>query len=400
VCVRRRGEFSRLGFVFERFFFFRRMEISETVKDVSYFIIKCKANTSLSYSLKHGLWAVPVRKTPPQPYDILNERFEKDEVILIVSVGGSKRYQGYAIMEDKVPKTDITFDGLANEVSLDCRLSPTFKIKWIVSYPNLSEGLLFEETEHLVNPIKNCLVNKSRNFDELPPEIGSELCELIRLDSISTTSRLLEYSHKMQNKIKKPTPYHEANPPVQSTDHASKELYPPKFNTDCLAKIFSGQLSLVKQSIQQELILTPSFTEFLTSPDPVGIQIVGVVSPQISQILCSETPLVFLSGYTIMKTREKHQDISVSDYYRIQNLLDYGEAIKEGRPQYSRHIVFFYPEREYYLSVVIKSTQNGDSIFIQTFFHSALRELERTRKRGQVIRTLQDPNYPLGMNNT
>lgn len=52
-------------------------------------------------------------------------------MILIVSVNGTKQYQGFARMKEDVPIPQQNFDGLANDVPIQSRLSEPFKIDWI-----------------------------------------------------------------------------------------------------------------------------------------------------------------------------------------------------------------------------------------------------------------------------
>jgi hypothetical protein len=41
-----------------------------------------------------------------------------------------------------------------------------------------------------------------------------------------------------------------------------------------------------------------------------------------------------------MKEAKKHTDIACADYTIVQQILDCGEAIKEGRKQYNRRILY------------------------------------------------------------
>jgi hypothetical protein len=85
-------------------------------------------------------------RQPPQPYEDFNSAFEvsscsvslssqEGEVILIGSVGGSKRFQGYAVMKEKVAvaqegaTTSIKKEG-GNEMAMTL----PFRIEWIKKY--------------------------------------------------------------------------------------------------------------------------------------------------------------------------------------------------------------------------------------------------------------------------
>lgn len=81
-------------------------------------------------------------------------------------------------------------------------------------------------------------------------------------------------------------------------------------------------------------------------------------------------------------------EIHIEDYFQVQNLLDEGLAIKEGRKQYKKHVMFFkrkfgeISEEAKYLTAVLKSTVRGDELYLQTLYISSPRELSRAQKRG------------------
>ncbi len=103
-------------------------------------------------------------------------------MILIASVGGSKRFQGYAVMLEKVVLPQEGEEPSLEKKEGGMAMTMPFKIEWVKKYvlfffflneifsdpfryPNLAScpGLHFSLTESLVNPISSLSVNLNKN---------------------------------------------------------------------------------------------------------------------------------------------------------------------------------------------------------------------------------------------
>lgn len=134
-----------------------------------YFIIKSLNHQNIQLSVEKEIWATQVMNEP-----ILEEAFHNSgKVILIFSVNSSGFFQGYAQMMSSVGrKRDHVW---SQGFGANNPWGRSFRVKWL----RLS-NLPFHKTLHLKNPWNDYKpVKISRDCQELSPEIGEELCELI-----------------------------------------------------------------------------------------------------------------------------------------------------------------------------------------------------------------------------
>lgn len=125
-----------------------------------YFIMKSNNHKNIVLSIEHKLWA-----TPRGNQEKLNEAFRSaSHVILIFSVTGSGCFQGYAKMLSSVGTSSDVFQGFGR----------AFEVRWL-----RLDDLDFNEV-NIRNPWnENKSVKVSRDGQELPNEVGSQLCELM-----------------------------------------------------------------------------------------------------------------------------------------------------------------------------------------------------------------------------
>lgn len=139
------------------------------------------------------------------------------------------------------------------------------------------------------------------------------------------------------------------------------------------------------------------FQDFLSGKITRGIFVIGVVPHLITNFFQCKCRFLLLSPYTVLKTITKHKTITLNHFFRIQTILDTSEAIKETRPQYQRHVVFFSPwidgeeietssNEPRLLEMVIKITLDGKEIYLQTIYESSIKEYQRRKTRGLLLR--------------
>ncbi|KAL5541006.1 hypothetical protein UlMin_042579 [Ulmus minor] len=134
-----------------------------------YFIIKSLNHQNIQLSIERGIWATQVMNEP-----ILEEAFHNSgKVILIFSVNMSGFFQGYAQMMSSV---GWRRDNVWSQGSGKCNpWGRSFKVKWL----RLND-LPFQKTLHLKNPLNDYKpVKISRDCQELSPDVGEALCELL-----------------------------------------------------------------------------------------------------------------------------------------------------------------------------------------------------------------------------
>ncbi|XP_021735954.1 uncharacterized protein LOC110702543 isoform X1 [Chenopodium quinoa] len=139
------------------------------LKDTKYFIIKSLNHENIQLSVEKGIWATQLMNEP-----VLEEAFHKcRKVILIYSVNSSGFFQGYAQMMSSVGRRreNVWTQG----TGANNPWGRSFRVKWL----RLS-NLPFHKTIHLKNPLNEYKpVKISRDCQEVPPEIGEALCQLI-----------------------------------------------------------------------------------------------------------------------------------------------------------------------------------------------------------------------------
>eukprot|EP01124_Arcella_intermedia_P028188 TRINITY_DN5670_c0_g1_i2.p1 TRINITY_DN5670_c0_g1~~TRINITY_DN5670_c0_g1_i2.p1 ORF type:complete len:741 (-),score=203.46 TRINITY_DN5670_c0_g1_i2:11-2233(-) len=161
-------------------------------RGVSYFMIKSQSLEALERAFVHNIWAVPLKENP-KPHEELNSAFDMGEVILIASVGKTKRFQGYAKMMQRI--TTDQGNQLTVKRESPIQLTDAFKVHWIKKYSDLKScpGLPFSRAQHLTNSETGLSVCMTRNCQKLSGDTGKVLCELIDED-------LLEYETKLREK--------------------------------------------------------------------------------------------------------------------------------------------------------------------------------------------------------
>ncbi|XP_027362405.1 uncharacterized protein LOC113870013 isoform X2 [Abrus precatorius] len=181
----------------------------EKLHNIKYFIIKSLNYQNLRLSIEKGIWATQIMNEP-----ILEEAFHNSgTVILIFSVNMSGSFQGYAQMMSAIGwrRDNVWSEGSGKSNPW----GRSFKVKWLCL-----NDLPFHKTLHLKNPLNDYKpVKISRDCQELSPDIGLALCEL--LDDKHVTDGLLSSSSRDDFSLKE----HYANTPGSMGDEDSN--FPP-----------------------------------------------------------------------------------------------------------------------------------------------------------------------------
>lgn len=143
-----------------------------------FFIIKSSNRENIITSKLHNEWATTIANQKK-----LNDAFSQKEVILLFSVNKSGYFQGYSVM------TSYISDKVSNQWNNDfsVKLGGTFTIQWLVECE-----MSFNFVKNLSNPLNNYeTVIKSRDTQEIPKEIGIQICHLCY--EIDTSSQKNKY---------------------------------------------------------------------------------------------------------------------------------------------------------------------------------------------------------------
>ena len=90
---------------------------------------------------------------------------------------------------------------------------------------------------------------------------------------------------------------------------------------------------------------------------------------------------VRLSGETAQKQAERHPDLSAEDYARVQRILDRGELFREGE----RKVMDYLVEDGRPWRAVVKVTEDGSQVFLETLHKARNRNLRSGRRRYSSI---------------
>eukprot|EP00026_Physarum_polycephalum_P004461 Phypoly_transcript_04482.p1 GENE.Phypoly_transcript_04482~~Phypoly_transcript_04482.p1 ORF type:complete len:686 (+),score=122.42 Phypoly_transcript_04482:66-2060(+) len=133
-----------------------------------YFVVKYDSFGSLATSFNENHIVLPLSRLSIT---------QQDTVIIVASVGGTKKYQGYGHVTNSPENVD------------------KHTIIWDKRYPSSTPctgaelsgramGVSFAKTQHLTNSLdRGNSVNQSRNFQELEENTGRILCEMIAADT-------------------------------------------------------------------------------------------------------------------------------------------------------------------------------------------------------------------------
>lgn len=134
---------------------------------LQYFLVRSHTLLNIQTSIREGVWATSRSNT-----QALQEAFKScDHVVLIFSANHTGHFQGYGRMTS-APDRKLG-QGLWGKMA--GRLGDTFKVEWLKQCV-----LPFSEADNLRNDLQSgCPLRKSRDGQEVPAELGAELCRLL-----------------------------------------------------------------------------------------------------------------------------------------------------------------------------------------------------------------------------
>ena len=165
-----------------------------------YFVAKSLNFDSLKKCHQSSLWTCNDRKTPPHPRHVLSEALSNGPVVLIFHVNNCHGWHGYANM---LTAPDSNIINHSNETGVETKSGAheqeakdgwyQFTIEWQKLYLNEhgEQCLPFSQTEKLTLS-DGKTVNKARNYQEIPAEMGHEVCVLIDKHYQSLTDKRMK----------------------------------------------------------------------------------------------------------------------------------------------------------------------------------------------------------------
>ncbi|ESO97526.1 hypothetical protein LOTGIDRAFT_228195 [Lottia gigantea] len=177
------------------------MEFEDNLQEKRYFITKCQNSQSLQRCMDSGQWACRDRLAPPHPREFIGQAFNGGKVILIFSVSGCHGFHGYCQITTAPSLDNCKIDEESGQ-SKDLTNSNwyQFSVSWpdsIVTF-KCQKFLSFEETKEFVS-CDGTLVNNARNWQEIPGNIGEDMCNLIDEKVVEMKTSLEYKNQKMDN---------------------------------------------------------------------------------------------------------------------------------------------------------------------------------------------------------
>ncbi|WP_447926939.1 phage head morphogenesis protein [Vreelandella sp. EE27] len=132
-----------------------------------------------------------------------------------------------------------------------------------------------------------------------------------------------------------------------------------------LNRLDSVEATIARQHVGQ-LVEASLFSRFFNG-EIQGEYPIAVVPPVERQVLGAESPVVLLSQQSLRTHRERHPEIGLEDYRRVQQLLDDGQVYQ--LPDKPGRLIYLVIEGVTYRAA-LKRTQDGQKSYFLTLFKS------------------------------
>lgn len=164
-------------------------------------------------------------------------------------------------------------------------------------------------------------------------------------------------------------PGFDVNPGVARQAHIQKVI---------TTKINSLDPNIAEPAVRN-LVHSPAFDLFLKKPQ--GNYPVAALGSDLKGRLNATQNAVMLSRETLIKQRRNHPELTDDEFRLIPDLINQGTVIDQGR----QRLAFFRSGNRLYKAVV-KSTLDGTELYLLSLFRTTVRELNRDKRRGEIIR--------------
>ncbi|GGW23681.1 phage minor head protein [Vreelandella hamiltonii] len=132
-----------------------------------------------------------------------------------------------------------------------------------------------------------------------------------------------------------------------------------------LNRLDNVEATIARQNVA-DLVQAPLFSRFFNG-EIQGEYPVAVVPPLERQVLGAESPVVLLSQQSLRTHLERHPEIGLDDYRRVQQLLDDGQVYQ--LPDQPGRLIYLVIEGVTYRAA-LKRTQDGKKSYFLTLFKS------------------------------
>ncbi|WP_278369827.1 phage minor head protein [Vreelandella titanicae] len=148
-------------------------------------------------------------------------------------------------------------------------------------------------------------------------------------------------------------------------DYAPGQMATERAIAARLNRLDSVEATIARENVAQ-LVEAPVFNRFFNG-EMRGEYPVAVVPPVEREVLGAESPVVLLSQQSLSTHRERHPEIGINDYRRVQQLLDDGEVYRV--PNDPGRLIYLIIEGVTYRAA-LKRTEDGKKNYFLTLFKS------------------------------
>lgn len=150
----------------------------------------------------------------------------------------------------------------------------------------------------------------------------------------------------------------------------------------------AAQLRAAQPDIEADAILEV----FRQEADPLAYWSVAILSAAERQLLGTETQVVRLSDWTLAKQAisRQGQNFGVADYWRVQPTIESAMTVLRDRKPTGSIVYLYYGKGDDIYVAVLKPAKNPvtgmDEVYLDSFRKSSRYELDRQRRRLEVVR--------------
>lgn len=155
---------------------------------VRYFVCKCATLASFRQSVETGVWACKDRDSSPHPRETLTQALGEGTVVLIFSVNNCHGWHGVCEMIsapgevnlDRAENASHDGPGFDTGRSSNSIIWHRFRVRWRTAFiRKFGERCLSSQTTSELCRFDGQPVNKCRNLEELPEDVGETICSMI-----------------------------------------------------------------------------------------------------------------------------------------------------------------------------------------------------------------------------
>lgn len=136
----------------------------------------------------------------------------------------------------------------------------------------------------------------------------------------------------------------------------------------------------IGNQVAETAVSGPNFAKFI-SGEVEGLAPVGYVDAELAAAIGARVREVRLSSDSMKKQRERHPELTVDEYRLLPEITKSGRVIQD-----KENVLMFIKRFGKWYRATVKSTSDGQELFLVSFHHLRESSPDKLRLRGKVIR--------------